>query len=1118
MSPFRFEDARQERVYRLLLQLGPGPAALYKDACVLRSQAAPLEATSHLVNHLLREANSGIRDVIEAAVHVSTPLPPKRSIENRNIVVIGILARELGFEQDSGIPELWLRVGSFAEVTHRDKLAPPRPVNPEARRAWDDYDALLDTILPRFIERFAGAFYPLMAELARRERPTSEDVKTFLGHVPQNPVTLEYFCQRATSGWLVPLRDNGFFKHPQPVERDEETDTVSYIWWPPSRYLARIAGEPNVAREVTDTILGLPPTDNFRVYVDCAEAALKLPPAMTAELVPEFHAWLEVTDSHLLPSMLGNLMVYLARGGEIASALEVERALLRLLPTSEPLLLGEGTRTDVRSRFDPWEYGEIVREQVPPLIEAAGLAGLDSLCRVLEEAARHLQIEQDGKVRPQSSLYWLDAIGGHERFHGMRGEEKRALVEAVRDGAVSLLMPGAVTVPEVVEALARYQNGIFTRLTLYLLREHGENHREMVARYLLDHGLFESREAGDDYRQLLHERFALLDASERATILTWIQEGPPPGWVEAIFRNWDGREPTAEEEQDYIRRWQRDRLALIKEYLEGDFLALYGELVHEFGEPTEPAPGPSARWVGTESPLTDGEIDALSMKELASFFRTWTPDPSPFAPDDEGLAAALRRAVARKPAQFADSAELFVDVAPIYVSALFWGWFDARRDASTWSWKHMLALATWVIEQRDDSSVVDSRGWAWARRSVIALLAVVLREVPNAVPIDERDALWAAIRPSTDDPDPSPETEARYLTGKSDLHSLALNSTRSEAVRAAIFFAWWVRNHARPVLEEGQSEFLGLESLLEVKQTLEAHLVPAGESSVAVRTVYGETLPFLATMDTAWTASHLDEILPCGENETEIWRAVWDAYVTFNPPYDVAFDLLHSHYQLAIDRLSNDIPQPPAADHLAAHLMLLYWRGKLRRGEPDQILESFFIQAPVELRERALSEVGRWLLNEDEPPSPDVIERLRQLLDWRLETAEKMPALSDLQELQAFGWWFEGHSFDEDWALGRLARVLRVTRTVDREEGVVERLAGFAPEHSWEAAHCLLLIVRAQLPHSWRIESWKQGARAVIEAALESGDSDAARDAKAAANLLVNDGHTDFLDLIHSNE
>jgi len=90
-----------------------------------------------------------------------------------------------------------------------------------------------------------------------------------------------------------------------------------------------------------------------------------------------------------------------------------------------------------------------------------------------------------------------------------------------------------------------------------------------------------------------------------------------------------------------------------------------------------------------------------------------------------------------------------------------------------------------------------------------------------------------------------------------------------------------------------------------------------------------------------------------------------------------------------------------------------------------------------------------------------------------------------------------------------------VTGTVDREEGVVERLAALAQTHPTEVARCLLLIVRAQPRHSWRIESWKQGARAVIEAALESAVSDAARDAKAAANLLVNDGHTEFLELIH---
>ncbi|MGI8825874.1 MAG: hypothetical protein ACR2JC_09545 [Chloroflexota bacterium] len=49
----------------------------------------------------------------------------------------------------------------------------------------------------------------------------------------------------------------------------------------------------------------------------------------------------------------------------------------------------------------------------------------------------------------------------------------------------------------------------------------------------------------------------------------------------------------------------------------------------------------------------------------------------------------------------------------------------------------------------------------------------------------------------------------------------------------------------------------------------------------------------------------MDEILPSGENDLEIWQAVWEAYVMLNPPYDVTLELLRGHYRLAIDRLSS---------------------------------------------------------------------------------------------------------------------------------------------------------------------------------------------------------------------
>lgn len=52
---FRFQDPRQERIFRGLRLVGPGPASFYRDACQLMAAEPLLESSAHLVAHLLRE-------------------------------------------------------------------------------------------------------------------------------------------------------------------------------------------------------------------------------------------------------------------------------------------------------------------------------------------------------------------------------------------------------------------------------------------------------------------------------------------------------------------------------------------------------------------------------------------------------------------------------------------------------------------------------------------------------------------------------------------------------------------------------------------------------------------------------------------------------------------------------------------------------------------------------------------------------------------------------------------------------------------------------------------------------------------------------------------------------
>src|SRR3989442_5316836 len=63
-TAYRFTDPRQRRIHERLALIGPGPAGFYRDVCRLMSTGPAVEATTHLVAHLLREIESAIRDVL----------------------------------------------------------------------------------------------------------------------------------------------------------------------------------------------------------------------------------------------------------------------------------------------------------------------------------------------------------------------------------------------------------------------------------------------------------------------------------------------------------------------------------------------------------------------------------------------------------------------------------------------------------------------------------------------------------------------------------------------------------------------------------------------------------------------------------------------------------------------------------------------------------------------------------------------------------------------------------------------------------------------------------------------------------------------------------------------
>ena len=92
----------------------------------------------------------------------------------------------------------------------------------------------------------------------------------------------------------------------------------------------------------------------------------------------------------------------------------------------------------------------------------------------------------------------------------------------------------------------------------------------------------------------------------------------------------------------------------------------------------------------------------------------------------------------------------------------------------------------------------------------------------------------------TEDPDPTPEDEAKFLSQpNSDPHSLSINTIRGDAMHAVVQYALWLRRAFEKAVNREALVAGGFEEMPEVREVLERHLDPATDPSLTTRSVYG---------------------------------------------------------------------------------------------------------------------------------------------------------------------------------------------------------------------------------------------------------------------------------------
>ncbi|MFA6954352.1 MAG: hypothetical protein WC538_00620 [Thermoanaerobaculia bacterium] len=1085
------------------MSLGPGPAALYRDACRFFDGLIAAETASHLAGHLQRELLSAVHDVLlpsdyadpqagddpksTAAILRALELPSNTDVTKLRkalraffkpqggggITKVKIIANALGLPVEHEVVALSRELKLHA-VAHRSGLDAP-PTLESLRETWERLQRLLSLFLEHFEKSYASAYTKIRAAIA------AHDLETFRTMVPQNFTTLSYFFERLEGDvWFDEIR---------------RSDTFSALppggGWPALAYLARVA--PNRSTDIRDILLAIPSTDNEFVLMGMIDTALRLPPAdallALQRIAPDVVALR--ADSFVPHDFMEAVGEYALTDPDLAFALI--RPFLELHVADEPRGGYLGSR-ELTARVDLHTYSEIIEGPLAAVIAARPVATLASLVELLDAALR----EEYGTPPDDYSVAWRPAVEPHGQNHEY--EPLPILFDAVRLAAERACSAEPENASDLIRDLFALRWTLFERLAIHLARVALPPTSSLVRKYVLDVQTLTNNEGRHEKHLLVAHAFPYLSNADRRTFVDAILKGTPE-----VDRDDELREAR-------IKSWRLKRLTWIAEHLPEDARRVYEELR---GDDDDLGPSAdfdfytTAMWVGPTSPKTTADFEAMPLPSLVDFLRTWVPPSGMMADTRDGVGRELAPAIEQRAEEISESAEQFIGLDPTFVRELLAGLTDAAKNRKALKWDPVLRLAAWAASQpreiagRSRSDLDDDPNWGRTRSQIGRLLQQGFKKRETQIPSEFRSLVWEIIHPITADPDP----DASRDEGNDPL-TTAINSTRGVALEAAIGYAAWVRDGYFAPPDAGREPF---HDMPELEALLASHLDPGVDPSPAVRAVYGQHLFDIWMLEPRWVVDHLDQLFPA--SSPRLADAAWQTCFVYGRRFNKSILRdLRPQYERAVDSIGTAPPlYRDYPSQLGSYLLYQYFDGVEELG-PGSLLDRFFRNADVDTRTRIVSfiphHVDEFAQQGEQPP----IERAMAFWSWRVATSK------DGADLRGFGLWMPSHRFDPVWRLTQLKLAIDRGGVPLHEHAVIGALPSLAALHPTLVLDCIASLIQqaGSYMQIYRF-TYRGEVEAILRDALASDKTSVRTTACELVNTLIARGFTKLLALLEQS-
>lgn len=948
--------------------------------------------------------------------------------------------------------------------------------------------------------------------------PTQQQIDTAVQRMRSPDLAAYFFARLDNPLWVVPLQERNLFSNPPSPSRVED-GSIYHPSWPASKYLARMAR--HAPSEVASIFKDFETANN--IIGDILDAALLMPPAIAATLVPFVSQTAQMGTLGLHFKDASDLCIRLANGDELPAAMALAEALFA--PQIE-------SGQENFSRQDEYWYREGLKEVLPVLIKQMPHEVLLRLCNWLEVAinAKKTIDHHSGK---DYSWMWRSAVEEHE-------QNKSYILAGVMVGFVRQGFEQAINnnlpMEDALPILERQKYFVFRRIRIHLINEFAEKSPRLARQCIMDQTLFYDLYYKHEYMKLVERRLGLLTKVERNTWFGWIEAGPNISDFNKSIKNEFGRDATDEERQNRKKYWQFEKLYCVRDHLDGKWQKFYEEMLAEYGEPelaylnTRISIG-----YGHRSPISIDQLVTWTLEEVIERVVTWSHDERQSIEDNiEGLVSTFDQYIATDPEMFSTRAMSLVFAPAIYVGTFIHQMAEAIRASREIDIYTVLDLCRWVMGRPIDEGEVSAEehdiidnDWQWPRDEISQLLQNICAATYNSAPKYKleglREPIWLMLDElcrgnnassfihdiSQDDP-----LTQDYLT-------LGINSSRGKAVGAALEYARWIADHHKEIVEKQEIVPGGFKIMPEVQDMLEWQIAP-GNRSVEAMALIGSQMGLLCWIDREWLVNNANRLFYLdGITRTppivEGWSA-WNAFLIWVRPHIEFYRIFKKQFAYSVAQAKDvKLTEPDCEEpmnYLGEHMMLLYGRGQLGFDDDEGVLRKFLKESNPVIRRHAIGFVGRCLQNDIDVPN-ETIDRLMVLWELYWSDIGKKDALEE-PDAELFGTWFSSGLFPEGWALNHLEAYVEVVSIPEPDHAVMEQLLEIAPANILKAINILSHMVHGDR-EGWHVHGWQDSAKQILELAMKAGGS-SRNHAIRIIDYLWRRGYTSFGDLINPNE